>query len=52
MTFSYIADTFQDTEIIVAETVHSEDDKFTVFENSLKIPGIKRQINKENKSEI
>ncbi len=38
MTFSYIADTFQESEIIVTETIFSKDDNFTVIKNSLKIP--------------
>lgn len=52
MIFSYIADTFQESEIIVAETVRSENDKFTIFWNSIKIPAKNGSFNKENKSEI
>lgn len=44
MTFSYIADTLQDSEIIVSETFRSGDDKFTVLENSLQIQGKKQSI--------
>ena len=38
MTFSYIADIFQESEIIVSETNFSDSGKFLVFENSMKIP--------------
>lgn len=52
MTFSYIADTLQESEIIVTETVHSKDDNFSIFMNSIKIPAKNSSFNKENKSEI
>ena len=38
MTFSYIADTFQESEIIVTETKHPEKDKVLVLTKSIQIP--------------
>ena len=52
MTFSYIADTLQESEIIVTETIRSQEDKIEIFRNSIKIPGKNSSFSKEKNSEI
>lgn len=52
MTFSYIADTIQESEIIVTETIRSQEDKFEILRNSIKIPGKNSSFSKEKNSEI
>lgn len=52
MTFSYIANTLQESEIIVTETKHPEEDKFLFLKKSLKIPAKNEKLSKEKSGEI